>query len=93
MLGINIDIKKLKLTSYVAEMISKCKYQLNALQQKSNILNKNKTNMFIYHAFIEAHLNYYTLICMKLNRTDTNNIENVQKQALRQFIPRNNRKL
>ncbi len=46
MLGINID-KKLKFTSHVTEVIRKCAYQLNALKQKSKILN-TKTKMLIY---------------------------------------------
>ncbi len=62
MLGINID-KKLKFTSHVTEVIRKCTYQLNALKRKSKILN-TKTKMLIYHAFIEANLNYCPLIWM-----------------------------
>ncbi len=39
--------------------------------------------MLIYHAFIEANLNYCPLICMNRNKTDINHIEHVQKQALK----------
>ncbi len=35
--------------------------------------------MLIYHAFIEANLNYFPLIWMNRNKTDMKNIENVQK--------------
>ncbi len=40
-------------------------------------------NPKIYHAFIEANLNYCLLIWMNRNKTYMKNIENVQKQALR----------
>ncbi len=66
MLDINID-KKLKFTSHVTEVIRKCAYQLSALKRKSKILN-TKTNMLIYHAFIEANLNYCPLIWMNRNK-------------------------
>ncbi len=39
--------------------------------------------MLIYHAFIEANLNYCPLIWMNRNKTDMKNFENVQKRALR----------
>ncbi len=82
MLGIKL-IKKLKFTSHVTEGIRKYAYQLNALKQKSKILN-TKTKMLIYHAFIEANLSYCPLIWMNRNQTDMmKHIENVQKQALR----------
>ncbi len=57
MFGINIDKKTLKFTSHATEVIRKCAYQLNALKRISKILN-TKTKMHIYHAFIEANLNY-----------------------------------
>ncbi len=39
--------------------------------------------MLIYHAFIEANLNYCSLIWMNRNKIDMKHIENVQKRALR----------
>ncbi len=39
--------------------------------------------MLIYHAFIEANLNYCPHIWMNKNKTDMKHIENVQKRALR----------
>ncbi len=83
MLGINID-KILKFTYHVTEVIRKCAYQLNALnmlKRKSKILN-TKTKMLIYHAFIEANLNYCPLIWMNRKKTDMKHIENVQKSKL-----------
>ncbi len=64
-------------------MIRKCAYQLNALKQISKILN---IKMLIYHAFIEANLNYCPLIWMNRNKTDMKHIENVQKRALRMVV-------
>ncbi len=39
--------------------------------------------VYMYHAFIEANLNYCPLIWMNRNKTDMKNIENVQKRAVR----------
>ncbi len=50
------------------EVIRKCAYQLNALKRTSKILN-TKTKMLIYHAFIEANINYCPLIWMNKNET------------------------
>ncbi len=77
MLGISID-KKLKFTSHVTEVIRKYAYQLKALMRKSKILS-TKTKMFIYHADIEANLNYCPLIWINKNKTDVKHIENVPK--------------
>ncbi len=57
MLGINID-KKLKFTFHITEVIRKYIYQLNALKQKSKILNTT-TKMCVPCAFIQANVNMY----------------------------------
>ncbi len=55
---------------------------MNALKRKSKILN-TKTKMLIYHAFIEANLNYCPLIWINRKENDMKKIENVQNRALR----------
>ncbi len=74
-------IKKTKIHLSCYRNDQKCAYQLNALKWKSKILN-TKTKMLIYHAFIEAILNYCPLIWKNRNKTDMKHIANIQKRAL-----------
>ncbi len=79
-LGIHID-NMLKLTEHVNGVIRKCGFQLNTLWRHSKLLNI-KTKLLIFHSFIQANLNYCSLISSTKNRTDMKSIENVPKSDL-----------
>ncbi len=80
LLGIHID-NMLKFTEHVTGVIRKCGFQLNTLRRHSKLLD-TKTNLFIFHSFIQANLSYCPLIWININTTDMKRIVNVQKTAL-----------
>ena len=81
LLGTEIN-KRMTFTTHVDTLIRKCACQLNALKQKSKMLNKH-TKLMIYNAFIEANFSYCPLIWMNRNKIDMKRIQNLQKRALK----------
>ena len=79
--GIHID-SKLNFNGHIAFLCTKASRQLNVSQRMKGSLDY-VSRMAIYSSFIISNFNYCPVVWMFISKSSLNNLENIQKRALR----------